>query len=177
MVGTKYASEKRVFTDIKSGARITQLTNRGINFHFYFTENSFDLDGETIYFLSNRGHEETEIFNLFKMNLESGEMVQLTDEPKGIEFGKITKTPDSEYIAYVTENNIHLYNTKTRENKLIYADKEHMLITQLSFSCDKQWIGLNRNEDVDALPDGGPNYAGFKEKCLQLKMAVFPCCV
>lgn len=50
MVGTKYASEKRVFTDIKSGARITQLTNRGINFHFYFTENSFDLDGETIFF-------------------------------------------------------------------------------------------------------------------------------
>ena len=72
MVGTKYASEKRMFTDIKSGARITQLTNHGINVHFYFTENSFDLDGETIYFLSNRGHEETEIFNLFKMNLESG---------------------------------------------------------------------------------------------------------
>ena len=44
-----------------------------------------------------------------------------------------------------------------------------MLITQLSFSCDKQWIGLNRNEDVDALPDGGPNYAGFKEKMFATK--------
>lgn len=53
MVGTKYASEKRIFTDPKSGAQITQLTNQGINYHFYFTENSFDLDGKTIYFLSN----------------------------------------------------------------------------------------------------------------------------
>ena len=50
MVGTKYASEKRIFTDPKSGAQITQLTNQGINYHFYFTENSFDLDGKTIYF-------------------------------------------------------------------------------------------------------------------------------
>ena len=41
MVGTKYASEKRMFTDIKSGARITQLTNHGINVHFYFTERRF----------------------------------------------------------------------------------------------------------------------------------------
>ena len=47
MVGTKYASEKRIFTDPKSGAQITQLTNQGINYHFYFTENSFDLDGKT----------------------------------------------------------------------------------------------------------------------------------
>ena len=49
MVGTKYASEKRIFTDPKSGVQITQLTNQGINYHFYFTENSFDLDGKTIW--------------------------------------------------------------------------------------------------------------------------------
>lgn len=169
MVGTKYASEKRIFTDPKSGAQITQLTNQGINYHFYFTENSFDLDGKTIYFLSNRGHEETEICNLFKMDLESGEMEQLTDDPKGIEVGRITKTPDGEYVAYVTENNIRLYHTRTRENKLIYEEKEHKLLQNPSFSCDKQWIGFNRNEDVDALPDGGPNYAGFKEKMFATK--------
>ena len=169
MVGTKYASEKRIFTDPKSGVQITQLTNQGINYHFYFTENSFDLDGKTIYFLSNRGHEGTEICNLFKMDLESGEMEQLTDDPKGIEVGRITKTPDGEYVAYVTENNIRLYHTRTRENKLIYEEKEHKLLQNLSFSCDKQWIGFNRNEDVDALPDGGPNYAGFKEKMFATK--------
>lgn len=169
MIGTVYPSEKRTYTDEKSGAQITQLTNQGINYHFYFTENSFDLDGETIYFLSNREHEGTEICNLFKMDLDSGEMVQLTDDPLGVEVGRITKTPDGEYVAYVTGSQLRLYNTKTGENKLLYEEKNHMLLQNLSFSCDKQWIGFNRNEDVDALPDGGPNYAGFKEKMFATK--------
>ena len=160
MIGTVYPSEKRTYTDEKSGAQITQLTNQGINYHFYFTENSFDLDGKTIYFLSN---------NLFKMDLDSGEMVQLTDDPLGVEVGRITKTPDGEYVAYVTGSQLRLYNTKTGENKLLYEEKNHMLLQNLSFSCDKQWIGFNRNEDVDALPDGGPNYAGFKEKMFATK--------
>ena len=95
----------------------------GINYHFYFTENSFDLDGKTIYFLSNREHEGTEICNLFKMDLDSGEMVQLTDDPLGVEVGRITKTPDGEYVAYVTGSQLRLYNTKTGENKLLYEEK------------------------------------------------------
>ena len=169
MIGTVYPSEKRTYTDEKSGAQSTQLTNQGINYHFYFTENSFDLDGKTIYFLSNREHEGTEICNLFKMDLDSGEMVQLTDDPLGVEVGRITKTPDGEYVAYVTGSQLRLYNTKTGENKLLYEEKNHMLLQNLSFSCDKQWIGFNRNEDVDALPDGGPNYAGFKEKMFATK--------
>lgn len=169
MIGTVYPSEKRTYTDEKSGAQITQLTNQGINYHFYFTENSFDLDGKTIYFLSNREHEGTEICNLFKMDLDSGEMVQLTDDPLGVEVGRITKTPDGEYVAYVTGSQLRLYNTKTGENKLLYEEKNHMLLQNLSFSCDKQWIGFDRNEDVDALPDGGPNYAGFKEKMFATK--------
>lgn len=169
MIGTVYPSEKRTYTDEKSGAQITQLTNQGINYHFYFTENSFDLDGKTIYFLSNREHEGTEICNLFKMDLDSGEMVQLTDDPLGVEVGRITKTPDGEYVAYVTGSQLRLYNTKTGENKLLYEEKNHMLLQNLSFSCDKQWIGFNRNEDVDALPDGGSNYAGFKEKMFATK--------
>lgn len=169
MIGTVYPSEKRTYTDEKSGAQITQLTNQGINYHFYFTENSFDLDGKTIYFLSNREHEGTEICNLFKMDLDSGEMVQLTDDPLGVEVGRITKTPDGEYVAYVTGSQLRLYNTKTGENKLLHEEKNHMLLQNLSFSCDKQWIGFNRNEDVDALPDGGPNYAGFKEKMFATK--------
>ncbi len=169
MVGTVYPSEKRIFQDPKSGVEITQLTSRGINYHFYFTENSFDKDGKTLYFLSNRGHEETEICNLFKMDIESGEMVQLTEDPLGVEVGKVTKTPDGEYVAYITGVQLRLYNTRTGENTLLYEDPKKMLLQNLSFSSDKKWLGFNRNEDVDALPDGGPNYAGFKEKMFATK--------
>lgn len=168
MIGTVYPSEMSTFPDEKSGALITQLTNQGINYHFYFTENSFDINGEGIYFLSNRGNEGTEICNLFQMNLNSGEMVQLTDDPLGVEIGRITKTPDSEFIAYITGKQLRLYSTKTGENRLLHEENS-MLMHNLSFSCDKKTIGFTRNEDVDALPDGGPNYEGFKEKMFATK--------
>lgn len=168
MVGTVYPSEKIMFKDEKSGACITQLTNQGINYHFYFTENSFDKNEKEIYFLSNRGNPETEICNLFRMNLETGEMIQLTDDPAGVEVGRITKTPDSEHIAYITGKQLRLYHTKTGENILLH-EEERMLMHNLSFSCDKKKIGFTRDEDVDALPDGGPNYAGFKEKMFATK--------
>lgn len=168
MIGTVYASEKREFIDQTSGAMITQLTNQGINYHFYFTDNSFSADGSEIYFLSNRGNEGTEICNLFRMDLGSGIMTQLTDDPAGVEVGRITKTPDSEYVAYITGRQLRLYNTRTKKNKLLYEEPS-MLMHNLSFSCDKKRIGFTRVEDVDALPDGGPNYAGFKEKMFATK--------
>jgi oligogalacturonide lyase len=168
MVGTVYPSEKRVYQDRKSGVQVTQLTSRGINYHFYFTENSFDRTDKEIYFLSNRGNEGAEICNLFRMDLESGEMVQLTDDPTGVEAGRITKTPDSEYIAYVTGKQLRLYNARTGENRLLHLE-ESMLMHDLSFSCDKKKISFTRDEDVNALPDGGPNYAGFKEKMFATK--------
>lgn len=168
MVGTVYPSEKSVFRDKKSGIKVTQLTNRCINFHFYFTENSFDLDGRTIYFMSNRGNEGKEIFNIFRMDLASGEMVQLTDEPEGIETGRMTKSPDSELVAYITGNQLKVYRTAKGESRLLYREPG-MKMSNLSFSCDKKRLGFIRCEDVEALPDGGPNYAGFMEKMFAIK--------
>jgi oligogalacturonide lyase len=168
MIGTVYTSEKSTFTDMVSGQKITQLTNRGINFHLYFTDNSFDINENEIYFVSNRGQEEKEIFNLFRMDLESGIMTQLTDDPEGIEVGRITKTPDSEYIAYITGQKLRLLNTKTGKNEVLY-EEDRMLLQNIFFSCDKKTIGFARNEDVSALPDGGPNYAGFKDKMFATK--------
>jgi oligogalacturonide lyase len=132
MIGTVYTSEKSTFTDMVSGQKITQLTNRGINFHLYFTDNSFDINENEIYFVSNRGQEEKEIFNLFRMDLESGIMTQLTDDPEGIEVGRITKTPDSEYIAYITGQKLRLLNTKTGKNEVLY-EEDRMLLQNIFF--------------------------------------------
>lgn len=167
MIGDKYPSEKITYIDQVSKRPVTQLTQNGLNFHFYFTENSFDFNNQELYFLSNRGNG-GEIFNIFKMELESGEMEQVTDEPNGIPINCSTKTPDSELIAYMSEGQVKILNTKTKELKVVYEDSG-MLVNNLSFSPDKKCLGFVRNEDVDAIPDGGPNYAGFKEKMYATK--------
>lgn len=167
MVGDVFASEKKEITDTKTGNTVIQLTQKGINYHFYFTENSFDISNERIYFLSNRGCEGTEICNIFQMDLATGIMKQLTDDPQGVEH--VTKTPDSELIAYVSENVIHVYNTRTKENRAIYRESAGMTIQNLSISCDKKWIGFARNEDTTDFRDGGPDYQGFREKMYATK--------
>lgn len=78
----------------------------------FFTDNSFDLNGREIYFVSDRGSESGH-FNLFRMDLSSGEMTQLTDEAEGIVFNAFTKTPDSELIAYKSGNSF-LFSTPER---------------------------------------------------------------
>ena len=169
MIGTRYTSEMSTYTDSKTGMEIVQLTNSGINCHLYFTDNSFNVNGKEIYFLSNKGNPEKEICNLFHMDLDTGEMIQLTDEEEGIMAGDITKTPDGKYIAYFSNKELHLYNTETCDNKVIYKE-ESMMVNTPSFSSDLQWIGFVRNEDISTLPKtGGANYAGFKERMFATK--------
>ena len=85
MTGQKWDSEIREFKDDKTGRTIKQLTHTGNNVHLYFTENSFDAHKNEIIFRSDRAsgedrapHEDP-VYNLFRMDLDTGEMVQLTE--------------------------------------------------------------------------------------------------
>ncbi len=113
MIGQKWASEIRTFKDDKTGRTVRQLTTTGNNVHLYFTENSFIQDMNEIIFLSDRASGEDKApyqfphMNLFRMRLDSGEITQLTDEPrpegmyanKTGTVGSVTKTPDGEIIV------------------------------------------------------------------------------
>lgn len=173
MIGKIFPSEMRQYTDPKSGRTITQLTQTGLNDHMYFTDNSFDLDGQEIYFVSNRANKGN-FFNIFKMDLTTGQMVQLTDEPLGVQFTAFTKSPDSELIAYKTGNSIKVLNTRTGKTTLIYTEKGMMSFGQIHISPDKTTIGFARNELVGPERDGkvmdlAANYDGFFDKLFAIK--------
>lgn len=171
MIGEKFPSELKTFLDEKSGLSITQLTQNGINYHMYFTDNAFDQGNEKIYMLSNRA-DGGEVFNIFELDTVTGEMTQLSDEAGGITTDGFTKTPDSELIGYVENGNtIKVIATKTGEITTVYEDPE-MVVHNLSFSCDKKQIGFIRDEKADVLPNGGPNYAGFRDKMYAIKKGI-----
>ena len=174
MIGERYPSEMRTCRDPVSGLPVTQLTSSGINVHMYFTDNAFDLSGERIFILSNRAAGgKGEILNIFSLDLESGEMTRLTDEEDGIVIDAFTRTPDSEYIGYIVrESTIRILNTVTGELKTIFHSPD-MVLHNLSFSCDKKTVGFVCDEKLDGLiPNGGPNYAGFRDKMFALKKGV-----
>lgn len=162
MVGKEYTSEKQYYKDSKTGYEIIQLTKGpSNNRHIYFVDNSFTLGDKEIVFTSDRSSDRPFVYNYFKMDLTTGIMIQLTDEPNGISRG--TKTPDSEFIVYVAGNKMKKLNTKTGQNEVIYEQSDpHFKMTIPFISPNKKYAGVILDEANSAIR--GDNYSGFKEK-------------
>lgn len=171
MTGQKWQSEIREFKDEKTGRTIRQLTSKGNNVHLYFTENSFDVQKDEIIFRSDRasGEErkphENPLYNLFRMDLGSGQIEQLTDEGQAIE--SVTKTADSRIVVYVSGNQVKKLDTETGKVSVVYSETEGYTLGAPSISRNRRYIAFCRNEDVKVT--GGPNYAGFKERYYLVK--------
>ncbi|MGE7602950.1 oligogalacturonate lyase family protein [Peribacillus sp. NPDC097675] len=168
MIGSEFSSEIKQYKDKKTGREIFQLTGDGSNnFHFYFTDNSFSLHDEDIYFLSDRSSQKKEIYNLFKMNLESGKIIQLTDEENGIEPSYHTKTPESDIIVYITGSKVKKIDNRTYKTTVLYEEKDNVLLGHPHISPNKKHIGLIRTENASIAR--GANYIGFKETMFATK--------
>jgi oligogalacturonide lyase len=171
MIGRTWSSEIRELIDDKTGRRIRQLTSTGNNVHLYFTENSFDAHRDEIIFLSDRASEEDKapyadpLYNLFRMHLDSGEIVQLTDEAEGVHV--VTKTPDSRIVVYVTDNQLKKLDTQTGGTLVVYEETGDYHLGSPSISRNRRYIAFCRNEKVDV--SRGPNYAGFKDSYYLIK--------
>ncbi len=171
MIGQIWRSEICEFQDAKTGRTIKQLTQTGNNVHLYFTENSFDIHRNEIIFVSDRAsgqdvapHEHPH-YNLFRMNLDTGEIVQLTDEPTSV--NSVTKTPDSEIVVYSVGNQLKRLDTASGKTTVLYEENGPFSVGAPSIACNRRYIAFCRNEKVDV--PRGPNYTGFKESFYRIK--------
>jgi oligogalacturonide lyase len=171
MIGNTWPSEMRSFRDAATGRDITQLTSTGNNVHLYFTENSFDKGGRFILFTSDRasGEEraphESPRYNLFRLDLDSGLITQLSDEPEGI--GSVTKTPDSAIVVYIAGSEVRALDLGSGEARTVYREDGPWSLGAPSISRNRRYVAFCRNERVDA--PRGPNYSGFKEMFHRIK--------
>jgi oligogalacturonide lyase len=88
-VGTTYAPEWRDDLDPLTGRRVRQLIDsQAEDYHLYFYNPSITPDGKYLIFISER----TDFSNLFRLDLQSGEIVQLTDaQPLRAEYWPFTE--------------------------------------------------------------------------------------
>lgn len=171
MIGQTWLSEIRTFKDEKTGRTIQQLTQTGNNVHLYFTENSFDAHENYIIFRSDRAsgedltpHEKPH-YNLFRMDLNTGEITQITDETTSVD--SVTKTPDSQLVVYTVGQQIKMLNTQTGAATMVYEENGNFRLGSPSISANRRYIAFCRNEKVDV--PRGPNYSGFKESFYRTK--------
>ena len=88
-VGRTYAPEYREYMDPLTHRRVCQLTDSTAeDYHLYFYNPSVTPDGKYLVFLSER----TGVGNLFRLELQNGEIVQLTDaQPIRAEYWPFTE--------------------------------------------------------------------------------------
>jgi oligogalacturonide lyase len=99
------------------------------------------------------------------MDLDSGVITQLTDEPETCR--SITKTSDGEIIVYKTGRKLKKMDGKTGKITTIYEDEEGFNVGSPSIAHNRRYVAFSRNEDVKV--QDGPNYTGFKDRFYLVK--------
>ncbi|NMB80561.1 MAG: hypothetical protein GYA14_01950 [Ignavibacteria bacterium] len=152
-VGKSIPAEFLTWIDDTTGYEITQWTKSGNNNHPYFTVESF-IDEETVIIFSDRTGKK----QLYKLNLNNGEMIQMTNaaylNTDGIYFLPRLKT-----IYYYDDRNLFSLNVETLESKFIYdfSDFEFSIIS-FSVTCDGKFLvfSVNKKEASPKSPEYGP---------------------
>lgn len=114
----KYKSEKYNYCDKDTGASVSRLTSNFSNSnHLYFTNNCFYDNGKRIVFSSERAN----AANLYSMDLDTGEIDQLTDYgtpevyPGVNSFLLSYVDPINEKCVFYSEKELKCIDLKTKE--------------------------------------------------------------
>lgn len=176
MIGQKWPSEITTFTDEKTGRRIKRLTSTGNNVHMYFTENSYVRGKNEIIFQSDRAsgenkapHEDPQ-YSIFRMNLDSGEIEQISDDAvRGAH--AVTKTPEGDLIAYTTQREVKALDTASGKVTVLYTEQgAYQAASVPSIAPNRRYVAFCRNEVSEApIHYHGANYSGFKERFYAIK--------
>jgi oligogalacturonide lyase len=149
-------SERITWIDDTTGYEITQWTAQSSSYHPYFTTESF-IDGETALIFSYR----TGIKQLYKLDLQSGEMIQMTLANK---LKNIDHLPKFNTVWYFDGKRLFELNTSTLISKEVYNFNDFPYnVGSFSVTCDAKWLvfGVNKKEQTSDSLGYGP-YAIYK---------------
>ena len=147
----KYKSEKFTYIDKETGAEVTRYTSWRTNSnHLYFTNNCFFDNGKKLVFASDRDNTP----NLYTLDLDSGEIEQLTDLPTPDTY----PTGNSLQLTFVSEagrvaaffngNVLYAIDLKTKEQRSIYTVSKGYNKHIVSIGADGNYAYTSIIEDV-----------------------------
>ena len=145
-VGKMWPSEKKIWVDPEFGYEITQWTNHdSLSWHVYFNIESFVDESHALIFSQRSGST-----NLYKLDLDSGDMTQMTDETNLT--GKIWHWPQHQTLWYLAGHTIVAMNTTTLEKRDVITLKTTP--RSMTVTCDAQWIvvALDESKSPSAKP-------------------------
>ena len=152
----RYPSELYSYRDADTGVLVTRLTSyRGNSNHLYFTNNCFYDNGKKLVFESDRDNAQ----NLFSLNLESGEIEQLTDlspkpYPEEPALHEAFVDPVYDRCAFFADGSLNVLDLKTKQIRKIYQLPEGFFHHIISITCDGKYVLTSIYETGDTALNG-----------------------
>lgn len=163
--GSRFPVEWREFSDPQTAVKVKQLTNyKGHSHHLYFTNSGWYTDGgsQKLLFGSDRCNET----NLFSIDLESGEITQLT-ESSGVvsDFLFSSLNPCRPEVYFWRQRVLVALDLTTLEERILYHVPEGYAVNLTSVTADGKYICTAIYEDLSSRfnVDLLHGYVGFTE--------------
>ena len=160
-------SEKKSFVDGVSGIGVTQLTDyRGHSHHFYFTNGGWYAKGHKLLFASDRNNRT----NLFGVDLETGDIEQLTDLepvplPREVEFLRASKNPVKDEVYFWHNLRLLALDIASKRTRILMEIEPRWCVSMTNVSADGRHVYFGSWEDQSHKfkADLLRGYVGFAE--------------
>ncbi len=161
--GSVWAPERKTTTDPVSGATVHQLTDYyAHSSHFYFTNPGWYDGGRRMLFTSQRENRT----NLFSIDLQSGEMTQLTDiQPGEGEAGGPFVNPVKPEAIYAQGRALKAIDLGTLAERTLYVKPAGFVGGGTNVTADGQYVCTSQVTDLSdrIYTDMSNGYIGFRE--------------
>lgn len=157
--GTLFKGDKVTVKDNLTGVEVVRLSpNVGNTFHPYFTQPLISFDGRNVLVASDR----TGSWQLYNMSVETGDMIQLTDEPD-IRPGSSLLDPNTMRAFYWAGRKLKSVRLDTLEEDEYYAVPEGFHGSILSITSDGTALHFAYSEDMNLSTVTNKIYSGMYE--------------
>lgn len=161
--GDIFPPEWQTFDDPQTGVKIRQLTDyKAHSHHLYFTNPGWYDGGKKLLFGSDRCNQT----NLFSMNLESGEITQLTDlEPARADFLFSSLNPCRDEVYFWHEGFLVALDLQTLKTRQLYRVPDGYSVNMTNVTADGKYVCTGIYEDLSKrfAVDLLHGYVGFEE--------------
>jgi oligogalacturonide lyase len=165
--GRVWPSEWREYTDSVSGVRVRQLTNyKGHSHHLYFTNPGWYDGGRRLLFGSDRENRT----NLFGIDLETGEITQLTDlepvdPPRETQFLSACVNPRRDEAYFWYDRQLIALDLQSLDMRALWEMPEGFMRSMINCTADGRYVCAGIFEDLSDRfrIDYLRGYVGFRE--------------
>jgi oligogalacturonide lyase len=158
--GKVYPDEHKTFVAPESGLEVIQLTSDPADdAHLYFTSDGFVPDEHSLVFTSRR----TGSWNLFYMNLDTFQFVQLTDAKRISGTGAVV-SPAAKEVYYSEGKLIKAVSLKTLAERTVTTIPAGYTVSTLSITASGKALAYSIQEDIPITSKTDKIYSDMAER-------------